>query len=550
MGHEPAHEPELEPEEIDEAASSSAPSDDDDLSLAALLAPAPSTGASLIGQTLEGRYRFDELLGEGSFARVFKVYDLHRQVYLAAKVLRSDIAQEPAFLERFKREASVLARLQHPNIVRYYETVESGDVVFILTDYIAGRTLQAVLREQGGPISPFESLTYLRPMAAALHYAHRENIVHRDLKPANILLDENNHLYVTDFGIARIISDTSTLTMDTTVGTPHFMSPEQIMLGEITGRTDIYAFGVLLYQMYTGQLPFVGDSPEATGTMATMRIVYEHLHVKPEPLSDLNPRISRAVENVVLKCLEKDPAQRYRTMNEVFAALSDAIGTPSVSFDADEIAGVAAAGSLAGERVPTAVGGLSQVIGGAMSDSADRYDDDYADEYADEYSESKSKRAERKAKRFGEWPEDEVAEAMTEKEREKKQESEEKNDEKQQEKGWDTGIEKHELFVDIGPSDRLSQFTFGAFIVWIGIVLGLNFSEGWSWIVGGAGSLLILEAFARVVMPEFRARPGGRLVIGSVLLMLGFGGILGFGTFWPLILIVIGASLLINRLFD
>ena len=358
------YQPDLEPEEFEEneAAENGAESADEmnELPLAAQLGPAPGTSGVLIGQTLEGRYQFDELLGEGSFARVFKVYDLHRQVYLAAKVLRSDIAQEPAFLERFKREASVLERLQHPNIVRYYDTVESGDHVFILTDYIAGRTLQSELR--GEPINPLDSLKYLRPLAAALHFAHREGVVHRDLKPANILLDENDNVYVTDFGIARIISDTSTLTVDTTVGTPHFMSPEQIMVGEITQATDVYALGILLYQMYTRVLPFTGQSPQASGTTSTMRIVYEHLHVRPTPPSELNPRISRAIDGVILRCLEKDPAQRYATVSDVYVALSDAIGTPSVALDADEVAAVRQAGpavappvELDAERVPDGV---------------------------------------------------------------------------------------------------------------------------------------------------------------------------------------------------
>jgi serine/threonine protein kinase len=141
MAHQPERQPEIEPErEPEESGAAMQP-----------------TGSGLIGRTLEGRYRFDELLGEGSFARVFKVYDLHRRVYLAAKVLRSDIAQEPAFLERFRREAAVLARLQHPHIVRYYDTIESGDVVFILTDYIAGRTLQSILRLRDEPLTPLES---------------------------------------------------------------------------------------------------------------------------------------------------------------------------------------------------------------------------------------------------------------------------------------------------------------------------------------------------------------------------------------------------------
>jgi serine/threonine protein kinase len=555
MGHDPQpeKEPEYQPEDWDDASRESE-ADDDARPLAESLTPAASTGSALIGQTLEGRYRFDELLGEGSFARVFKVYDLHRQVFLAAKVLRSDIAQEPAFLERFKREAVVLARLQHPNIVRYYETVESGDHVFILTDYIAGRTLQSVLRRRDQPFSPFESLDILRPLAAALHYAHHEGIVHRDLKPANILIDANNNIYVTDFGIARIISDTSTLTVDTTLGTPHFMSPEQIMVGVISEATDIYALGVLLYQMYTRQLPFTGDSPEAAGTTATMRIVYEHLHVKPKPLSDLNSRISKAVEDVVLKCLEKDPSQRYGSIREVYEALSDAIGTPSISLDAalgeEALRAATPDTEPESERVPTGVGGLSQVVDEIVV--GDVEDAEYEDEFDDDaygYIDRKVKRAERKAKRKAARAGRDPAE-MTEKEREKQQESEEKSDEKEREKGWDVNLEKNEMLIDIGPSDRLSQFTWGGVVLWAGIVFLLGFSPEWSWIAGGTGALLVLETAARLVIPEFRTRPGARLVLGAVLLMVGLGGAVGIGSLWPLILIAIGVSLLINRLFD
>jgi serine/threonine protein kinase len=524
MAHQPERQPDLEPEHDPDA-----PKTDEE---SASRPPLRLTGVNLIGQTLEGRYRFDELLGEGTFARVFKVYDLHRRVYLAAKVLRSDIAQEPAFLARFRREAAVLARLQHPHIVRYYDIIESGDVVFILTDYIAGRTLQSVLRQREEPLTPLESLEYLRPLAAALHFAHREGVVHRDLKPANILLDDNNHLYVTDFGIARILSDASTLTVDTTVGTPHYMSPEQIMIGEITAATDVYALGVMLYQMYTGQLPFLGTSQAATGATTAVRIVYEHLHVRPVPPSQHNPALSKAVEDVVLRCLEKDPAQRYSSVSEVYDALNDAIGTPSVSLDSVELSGVRMPAEPEAEHVPTGVGGMSRVV----SEDAYALDDDYY--------EPKRKR---KAK-IASTPD--RVEKGAEKEGEKRDEKEHEQAEKEREKGPEKADSWAEVWGSFGGSDRLNQFTVGGVVVWSGLVFLLGFAPAWSWIMGGAGSLLLAEVAARLVIPEFRARPGGRLVLAAVLMTVGFGSALGLSAWWPLLLIAVGISLLINRLLE
>lgn len=548
MAHEPKPErdPDYDPEAYDasESGDEAAPSG---------AGRKPVTSADLLGRTLERRYRFDALLGEGTFARVFRVHDLYRRVDLAAKVLRSDIADEPAFLERFRREASVLARLQHPNIVRYYETVDAGGVVFILTDEVSGQTLQSIMRAAGGPISPMDSLVYLTPLAAALHYAHRENIIHRDLKPANILVDDGGNVFITDFGIARILTDTSTLTVDTTVGTPHYMSPEQILAGTVTPATDIYALGVLLYQMYTGRLPFTGDSQGASGATTAVRIVYEHLHVKPTPPHEVNPRVSQAVSDVVMRALEKDPGQRYSTVGQLYDALTDAIGTPSVSLDAAEVAAQAeprppyvpvAVGGMAdrdseAERVPTGVGGLSRVAPGG------ELEDDY-----------EAAAGERKAKRKPK-PQADTFGQMGEKEHEKKEKENEKEsdwDEKSDEKETEKSEEKGEFWGDVAGSDRLSQFTWGGVVLWAGIAFLLEsagvFSSVMPWLLGGAGAILLAEVGVRMAIPEYRVRPGARLIFGIVFLMLGLGTGFGFGSLWPLILIGIGVGLLINRLFD
>jgi serine/threonine protein kinase len=561
MAHQPS--PQSEPEYDPESSGSGQ------------FASEPRTSGDLIGQTLDGRYRFDSLLGEGSFARVFKVYDLHRRVYLAAKVLRSDIAHEPMFLERFRREAAVLQRLQHPNIVRYYDIVESDDLVFILTDYIAGRTLQAVLRRHNGPLTLAEALPYLQPLTAALHFAHEEGVVHRDLKPANILLDENSRLYITDFGIAKILSDVSTLTMDTTVGTPHFMSPEQILIGEVTVATDIYALGVLLYQMFTGHLPFTGESQGTTGSTAAMRIVYEHLHLKPVPPSQLNPALSPAVEAVILRCMEKDPAQRYQSVSAIYDDLA-AAGMPAASPAAPARGTIPVPAEA--ERVPTGVGGMSRVV--EMDEEADedeevewedkpkredRWDrrrrrvearnariearvEARIDRVEARLGQQKAKRdalAQRDLSQMSEKERDDA-----EKETEKQRDSDEKNNEKQREKGWNTGTEKGDFLAEIGPSDRLGQVTWGGAVVWAGIVLTIGLASPLSWILAGAGVMQLLEVAGRLVVPEYRAKPGVRMVFGTGLLALGLGTALGLTNLWPLILIVIGVSMVASRLLE
>jgi serine/threonine protein kinase/Tol biopolymer transport system component len=294
----------------------------------------------LIGQTLDNRYHFEAIIGKGTFANVYRITDQQRRVTLAAKVLHQEIARDTTFVERFKREADVLSRLQHPHIVRYYDIVEiktgddSPEYIFILMDYIPGKTLETILSNRQQPLIPQHSLIYVTPLAAALHYAHTEGVIHRDLKPANILLDQNDTLYITDFGIARILDQISELTLGMTIGTPLYMAPEQITGQPITAATDIYAFGVLLYEMYTGQAPFRGETSQAQGTSTAARVAYEHVHLPPRPLVDINPSLDLSAQEIVLRCLEKDPLRRYRSVAQLYDALTEAVGAPPLALEA------------------------------------------------------------------------------------------------------------------------------------------------------------------------------------------------------------------------
>lgn len=290
----------------------------------------------LTGQTLSERYRFDETIGEGTFAKVYRVHDLRRSVDLAAKVLRTDIAHEANFVERFRREADVLERLQHPNIVRYYDLVEAEDYVFILMDYVPGQTLQSTLYKLGQPLSARESLEFLRPLTAALHFAHGEGVIHRDLKPANVLMHSNGNLLVTDFGIARLLDNAAlSLTGGRALGTPLYMSPEQIKGSNVTAAADIYALGVMLYQMLGGRVPFDGSDPKIPGTTTTERVTFQHLNAPPKPVRDHNPNIQDSVDEIVLRCLAKQPEQRPESVRAVYDLVAEAIGTQPADFFED-----------------------------------------------------------------------------------------------------------------------------------------------------------------------------------------------------------------------
>jgi len=279
----------------------------------------------LTGRTLQNRYRVDSFIGRGGMADVYKVWDQNRAVYLAMKVLHADLAEDRAFLRRFKREADTLAKLQHPHIVRSYGLETDGRIAFILMDYIEGVSLRTRIFDLDRPFTSEEALEIMQPVCAALHYAHQSGVVHCDIKPANIMLHKNGTVLVSDFGISRI-TEAATATM-VGAGTPAYMSPEQARGADLTPLSDIYSLGIVLYEMLSGgERPFIGEHAKVTGGTSE-KVRWEQINAAPPALRKLNPQISSALEAVVLKCLQKDPAQRYPSALDALNALIQAAGS-------------------------------------------------------------------------------------------------------------------------------------------------------------------------------------------------------------------------------
>jgi eukaryotic-like serine/threonine-protein kinase len=278
----------------------------------------------LTGQTLGDRYRVEAYLGRGGMADVYRVWDQQRAVPLAMKVLHKEMAADPVFLRRFEREAEVLERLQHPNIVRFYGLVKTGGLAFILMDFIDGLSLRREIALSKGGMRPGRVLTVLQPVCAALHYAHQLGLVHCDIKPANIMIHTNGVVYLTDFGIARVTKATSPNPV--TAGTPAYMAPEHLAGEEPTPAADIYSLGIVLYEMLTGKRPFNGADAQITGSPA-QRISWEkHNLPVPSPRA-YRPDLSPELDLVVMRCLERDPKARFPSALHLLHALQEAVHT-------------------------------------------------------------------------------------------------------------------------------------------------------------------------------------------------------------------------------
>jgi tRNA A-37 threonylcarbamoyl transferase component Bud32 len=264
-----------------------------------------------------GPYRVMEQLGQGGMATVYKAYHAALDRYVAIKVLHPAFLQDPNFLKRFQREAKAVARLEHPNIVPVYDFAEHAGQPYLVMKYIEGDTLKARLRS--GRLSKEEGLHIVEAAGSALSYAHHRTILHRDIKPSNLLLSTDGSIYLADFGLARMgEAGESTLSAEIMLGTPQYISPEQAR-GEknLDAGTDIYSFGVVLYEMVVGRVPFNADTP--------FSIIHDHIY-KPLPIpSRINPRVPPEVERVLLKSLAKERADRYGTVDEMVAAFREAV---------------------------------------------------------------------------------------------------------------------------------------------------------------------------------------------------------------------------------
>ena len=271
----------------------------------------------LIGSTL-GPYRILEPIGLGGMATVYKAHQPGLERLVALKVLPEHYARDPLFVQRFTREAHVIAKLEHPNIVPVYDFGEQHGITYLVMRYLQAGTVKDILAY--GPLSLQDAAQTVADVAAGLDYAHRQGIIHRDVKPSNILVDKQGHAYLTDFGLAKVFESTVELTRSgTLLGTPTYMAPEQTLGLPVTPQTDIYALGAVLYEMLTGRPPYDADTP--------MAVALKHVHEPLPPPRQVNPALSEAVELVILKALAKEPQDRFQSAGELAQALTTAVGT-------------------------------------------------------------------------------------------------------------------------------------------------------------------------------------------------------------------------------
>ena len=273
------------------------------------------------GKVLGSRYELIEKIGSGGMATVYKARDLVLKRYVAVKVLREEYTTDNEFIKRFNTEAESAASLTHPNIVSVYDVGKEGSLYYIVMELIKGKTLKEIIVEDGRMGWKW-SVKIAKQIAQALETAHKNNIIHRDIKPHNIIITEDGTAKVTDFGIAKAVSNSTITAFGTTIGSVHYFSPEHARGGYTDAKSDLYSLGVVLYEMVTGRVPFDADTP--------VSVALKHMQEKPiEPIV-LNPAIPQSLNNLIMKAMQKDPNQRYSSATEMIEDLDRIIKNPEI----------------------------------------------------------------------------------------------------------------------------------------------------------------------------------------------------------------------------
>ena len=328
---------------------------------------------SNIGRKLDGRYEIIELIGVGGMADVYKATDVMENRTVAVKILKAEYSENEEFVRRFRNESKAIAVLSHPNIVKIYDVGFTDEIQFIVMEYIDGITLKELL-EQQGVLRWKDALKFVVQILKALQHAHDKGIVHRDIKPQNIMLFPDGTIKVMDFGIARFSRIDGKTLSDKTIGSVHYISPEQAK-GEMTDeRSDIYSVGVMLYEMLTGRKPFDGENPVA--------IAVKHMQETPIPPREIMPSIPESLEEIVLHAMERSPARRYQSAAEMINDISSFKVNPSIVFGYKNTASVDDAASTKFFK-PVA----------DEYEEEEEYDDDYDEEEEEEEEEEENKRS-------------------------------------------------------------------------------------------------------------------------------------------------------------
>ncbi|MGX9133617.1 Stk1 family PASTA domain-containing Ser/Thr kinase [Rummeliibacillus sp. JY-2-4R] len=262
----------------------------------------------LVGKRISGRYKILDVIGGGGMSNVYLAHDMILDRDVAMKILHYNFSNEQEMHRRFQREALSATSLTHPNIVSIYDVGEDGDMHYLVMEYVKGQTLKQYIQKYA-PLSATKCVDIMKQLTSGIAHAHQNQIIHRDIKPQNILMDENDNVKITDFGIAMALEDTSFTRTNSVLGTVHYLSPEQARGGTATKKSDIYSLGIVLYELLTGHLPFSGESAVA--------IALKHLQSETPSVRAIVPSIPQSLENVVLKATAKDPLHRYASVEEM-----------------------------------------------------------------------------------------------------------------------------------------------------------------------------------------------------------------------------------------